>query len=126
MGQEEKLGGTAEVTLACKAAKQGDIYTVNFSGKAGFVYVEDVANLVEMSIAQIPIGALTFNINGITADVSDFINLIKKNILLANIGIKGNPLSVVDEIRGKEPSNIFKKFKYTSLEDGIKRTIDFY
>ena len=79
-----------------------------------------------MSIAQIPSGALTFNINGITTDVSHFINLIKKNIPLANIGIKGNPLSVVDEIRGNEPSNIFKNFKYTSLEYGIKRTIDFY
>ena len=79
-----------------------------------------------MSIAQIPSGAFTFNINGITADVSDFINLIKKNIPLANIRITGNALSVVDEIRGNDPSNIFKKFKYTSLEDGIKRTIDFY
>ena len=102
-GPGREVGGTAGVTLACKAAKQGDSYTVNFSGKAGFVYVEDVADLVEMSIAQIPSGALTFNINGITADVSDFINLIKKNIPLANIGIKGNPLSVVDEIRGNEP-----------------------
>ena len=125
-GPGREVGGTAGVTLACKAAKQGDSYTVNFSGKAGFVYVEDVADLVEMSIAQIPSGALTFNINGITADVSDFINLIKKNIPLANIGITGNPLSVVDEIRGNEPSKIFKKFKYTSLKDGIKRTIDLY
>ena len=125
-GPGREVGGTAGVTLACKAAKQGDGYTVNFSGKAGFVYVKDVADLVEMSIAQIPSGALTFNINGITANVSDFINLIKKNIPQANIGIKGNPLSVVDEIRGNEPYKIFKKFKYTSLEDGIKRTIDFY
>ena len=53
-----------------------------------------------MSIDQIPSGALTININGITTDVSHFINLIKKNIPLASIGIKGNPLSVVDEIRG--------------------------
>ena len=125
-GPGREVGGTAAVTLACKAAKQGNNYTVSFSGSAGFVYVEDVADLVEMSIAQIPSGALTFNINGITADVSDFINLIKKNIPLANIGIKGNALSVVDEIRGNEPSNLFKKFKYTSLEYGIKRTIDFY
>ena len=125
-GPGRKVGGTAGVTLACKAAKLGDSYTVNFSGKAGFVYVQDVADLVEMSIDQIPSGALTININGITADVSHFINLIKKNIPLASIGIKGNPLSVVDEIRGNEPSNIFKKFNYTSLEDGIKRTIDFY
>ena len=125
-GPGREVGGTSGVTLACKAAKLGDSYTVNFSGKAGFVYVQDVADLVEMSIDQIPSGALTININGITADVSHFINLIKKNIPLASIGIKGNPLSVVDEIRGNEPSNIFKKFNYTSLEDGIKRTIDFY
>jgi nucleoside-diphosphate-sugar epimerase len=125
-GPGREVGGTAGVTLACKAAKQGESYTVNFSGKAGFVYVQDVVDLVEMSIAQIPSGALTFNINGITADVSDFINLIKKIISLSDIGIEGDPLSVVDEIRGNEPSKTFKKFKYTSLEDGIKRTIDFY
>ena len=125
-GPGREVGGTAGVTLACKAAKQGESYTVNFSGKAGFVYVQDVVDLVEMSIAQIPSGALTFNINGITADVSDFLNLIKKNIPLSDIGIEGDPLSVVDEIRGNEPSKTFKKFKYTSLEDGIKRTIDFY
>ena len=106
--------------------RQGDSYTVNFLGKAGFVFVEDVADLVEMSIVQMPSGALTFNINGITADVSDVINLIKKNIPQSDIAIKGNSLSVVDEIRGNEPSKTFKKFKYTSLEDGIKRTIDFY
>jgi nucleoside-diphosphate-sugar epimerase len=125
-GPGREVGGTAGVTLACKAAKQGESYTVNFSGKAGFVYVQDVVDLVEMSIAQIPSGALTFNINGITADVSEFINLIKKNIPLSDIGIEGDSLSVVDEIRGNEPSKTFKKFKYTSLEDGIKRTIDFY
>ena len=125
-GPGREIGGTAGVTLACKAAKQGDSYTVNFLGKAGFVFVEDVADLVEMSIVQMPSGALTFNINGITADVSDVINLIKKNIPQSDIAIKGNSLSVVDEIRGNEPSKTFKKFKYTSLEDGIKRTIDFY
>ena len=125
-GPGREVGGTAGVTLACKAAKQGDSYTVNFSGKAGFVYVQDVVDLVEMSIGKIPSGALTLNINGITADVSDFIDLIKKNIPLSDIGIEGDPLSVVDEIRGNEPFKTFKKFKYTSLEDGIKRTIDFY
>ena len=125
-GPGREIGGTAGITLACKAAKQGDSYTVNFSGKAGFVYVQDVVDIVEMSISQIPSGALTFNINGITADVSDFINSIKKNIPQSDIAIKDNPLSVVDEIRGNEPSKTFEKFKYTSLEDGIKKTIDFY
>ena len=125
-GPGREIGGTAGVTLACKAARQGDSYTVNFSGKAGFVYVQDVVDIVEMSISQILSGALTFNINGITADVSDFINSIKKYIPQSDIAIKGSPLRVVSEIRGNEPSKTFKKFKYTSVEDGIKRTIDFY
>ena len=95
-GPGREVGGTAGITLACKAAKQGDSYTVNFSGKAGFVYVEDVADLVEMSIAQIPSGALTFNINGTTADVSDFINIIKVfskiflTMAMAAIGLSTN------------------------------------
>ena len=125
-GPGREVGGTAGVTLACKAAKQGYNYTINFSGNAGFVYVEDVAEIVDMSISQKPLGALTFNINGITTDVKDFINIIKKNIPLSNIDLKGDQLSVVDEILGNEPSKTFKNFKYTSLQDGIKKTIDFY
>jgi len=125
-GPGREVGGTAGVTLACKAAKQGYNYTINFSGNAGFVYVEDVAEIVDMSISQKPLGALTFNINGITTDVKDFINIIKKNIPLSNIDLKGDQLSVVDEILGNEPSKTFKNFKYTSLQDGIKKTIYFY
>ena len=75
-GPGREIGGTATVTLACKAAKQSYNYNLNFSGRAGFVYVQDVANLVEMSIKRAPVGALTININGITASVSDFVSKI--------------------------------------------------
>jgi hypothetical protein len=79
-----------------------------------------------MSIEKAPIGATTININGITTSVKNFVNIIKKNIPLANISFKGDSLAVVEEILGGEPSEVFKDFKYTSLEDGIKKTIDFY
>ena len=125
-GPGREIGGTAGVTLACKAAKQNLKYTVGFSGKAGFVYVEDVANLVERLIDKAPVGALTINVNGITASVEDFLSIIKKNIPDAKVTLNGKPISVVEEILGGEPSKIFKDFKYTSLDHGINKTINFY
>ena len=125
-GPGREIGGTAGVTLACKAAKQNLKYTVGFSGKAGFVYVEDVTNLVERLIDKAPVGALTINVNGITTSVEDFISIIKKNIPDAKVTLKGKPISVVEEILGGEPSKIFKDFKYTSLDYGINKTINFY
>ena len=125
-GPGREVGGTAGVTLACKAAKQNFEYTVGFSGKVGFVYVEDVTNLVERLIDKAPVGAITMNINGITTSVENFISIIKKNIPDANVKFSGKPLSVVEEILGGEPSKTFKDFKYTSLDNGINKTINFY
>ena len=125
-GPGREIGGTAGVTLACKAAKQNFEYTVGFSGKVGFVYVEDVTNLVERLIDKVPLGAITMNINGITTSVENFVSIIKKNIPDANVKFSGKPLSVVEEILGGEPSKTFKDFKYTSLDNGISKTINFY
>ena len=125
-GPGREIGGTAGVTLACKAAKQNFEYTVGFSGKVGFVYVEDVTNLVERLIDKAPLGAITMNINGITTSVENFVSIIKKNIPDANVKFSGKPLSVVEEILGGEPSKTFKDFKYTSLDNGINKTINFY
>ena len=87
-GPGREIGGTAGVTLACKAAKQNLKYTVGFSGKAGFVYVEDVTNLVERLIDKSPVGALTINVNGITASVEDFLSIIKKKYSRCKSNIK--------------------------------------
>ena len=125
-GPGREIGGTAGVTLACKAAKQGHNYTINFSGKAGFVFVEDVTNLVERLIDKAPIGALTMNINGITTSVENFVSIIKKIIPDAKVKFNGKPLNVVEEILGGGPSKIFYDFKYTSLDHGINKTINFY
>ena len=125
-GPGREVGGTASLTLACKAAKQGYPHNISFSGSAGFVYIADVANLVQMSMEKVPFGADVLNINGITTSVKSFVAIIKKNIPLANLTIKGDELTIVDEILGKHPSELFKKFQYTSLNVGIKSTINFY
>ena len=79
-----------------------------------------------MSINRAPVGALTININGITASVSDFVSKIINIIPEARLTINGDKLSVVEEILGDHPSDIFKNFKYTSLNEGISNTVKFY
>ena len=44
----------------------------------------------------------------------------------AKLTINGDELSVVEEILGNHPSDIFESFEYTSLNAGISNTIDFY
>ena len=59
-------------------------------------------------------------------DRNYFLSIIKKNIPDAKVTLNGKPISVVEEILGGEPSKIFKDFKYTSLDRGINKTINFY
>ena len=83
-------------------------------------------DLVEMSVNKAPVGASTININGITANVSDFVSKIINIVPEAKLTINGDELSVVEEILGNHPSDIFEGFEYTSLNAGISNTIDFY
>lgn len=124
-GPGREIGRTAGVSLACIAAKKKHSYEIQFSGSAGFVYVEDVVQLIQMSLEDTLSGANLINVNGITENVKNFVKIIKQVIPLSKISIVGDKLEV-DEILGKEPKDIFKSFQYTSLNDGITKTINFY
>tara|TARA_A100001011_G_scaffold262499_1_gene271029 strand:+ start:60 stop:938 length:879 start_codon:yes stop_codon:yes gene_type:complete len=124
-GPGREIGRTASLSLACMAAKNNYTHEILFSGSAGFVYVEDVTYLIEKSLRKAPKGANIINVNGITASVNKFVEIINKYHSVSKISIKGENLEV-DRILENKPSDYFSEFKYTSLEDGIKRTIDFY
>ena len=81
--------------------------------------------LIEKSLCKALKGANIINVNGITASVNKFVEIINKYHSVSKISIKGENLEV-DRILENKPSDYFSEFKYTSLEDGIKRTIDFY
>ena len=45
-GPGREIGGTASISLACKAVAENKEYKIKFGGGAGFVYVEDIASIV--------------------------------------------------------------------------------
>ena len=64
-GPGREIGGTASISLACKAVARRQEYEIEFGG-AGFVYVEDIANIVLKILESLPNGAKVMNINGIS------------------------------------------------------------
>jgi hypothetical protein len=125
-GPGREIGGTAGVTLACKASAQNQDYTIPFSGTAGFVFVEDVTEIIFRLIKQHPKGANVLNINGISCEILDIIKILSKINKNNKISYEKNNLPVVGELIGNSPENYFKDFVFTCLDKGIKETVDFY
>ena len=125
-GPGREIGGTAGITLACRASANNEDYTIPFSGKAGFVYVEDVTEIIFRLIQEQPKGANVVNINGITCDVSKIIKILNKINKNNKILFKNNNLPVVGEILGNSPKKYFKNFVFTCLDVGLVKTVEFY
>ncbi len=125
-GPGREIGGTAGISLACKAIAKNKDYEIPFSGRAGFVYVEDVTELIFRIIKSQPIGSNVVNVNGISCSISQVIKLLSNINDKCKITFKNNDLPIVGEIIGNSPKKYFSDFEFTSLKDGIINTIKFY
>ena len=125
-GPGREIGGTAGITLACRASAKNEDYIIPFSGRAGFVYVEDITEIIFRLIEEQPKGANVVNINGISCEVYNIINILSKINKKNKISFKNNKLPVVGEILGNSPKNYFKDFVFTCLDSGIMKTVNFY
>ena len=63
-GPYREIGATAGISLACKAVAFNQDYEIPFSGKAGFVFVGDVTEIICQFIKKRLVGANIINING--------------------------------------------------------------
>ncbi len=125
-GPGREIGGTAGITLACKASAQNEEYEIPFCGKAGFVFVDDVAEIIYRLIQVQPKGANVININGISCEVSEIIEILYKINKNNKISYKKKNLPIVGEIIGNSPEKYFKDFVFTPLNKGIIETVNFY
>ena len=125
-GPHREIGGTAGISLACKAVAKGIDYKIPFSGNAGFVYVDDVTEIILKLIKKKLFGANIINVNGISCNVSEIVKILTNINNECKISIQKNNLPVVGEILGNTPNKYLKNFKYTSLSKGLSYTVNFY
>ena len=125
-GPGRKIGGTASISLACKAAAEDKEYKIEFGGGAGFVYIEDIANIVLKIIESLPNGANVMNINGISEDVANIVEYLNTFTTNKKITYHKNSLPIVKEILGNGPADFFEIFSFTDLKTGLGKTVAYY
>jgi nucleoside-diphosphate-sugar epimerase len=127
-GPEREQGLTAGPSLACRAAARGESYTIGYRGVVGYDYVEDVARAFVASAFHPPRGHAGFEMPSVAATTEQFVDTLEAiepsargRIQVAGPFIPANtpphPVSIAALLPDWTP---------TSLEEGIRRTIDFY
>ncbi|MDE2363435.1 MAG: NAD-dependent epimerase/dehydratase family protein [Hyphomicrobiales bacterium] len=125
-GPGRETGLTAGPTLACRAAARGEDYTIGYSGRAGLVFVDDVAAAYEAALLRAPDGAHVFNINGASATNDDVISAIRRIVPDARLACRGPALSTPEALADDNLGAVLPGLPRTKLADGVERTIDFY
>ena len=88
-GPGRETGVSAGPSLACRAAARGEPYVIPFSGRAGLVYVEDVAAAYDLALLAQPNGAQVFNLVGAQASSEDVVAAIRLIIPDARLASTG-------------------------------------
>lgn len=127
-GPERDVGLTAGPSLAAKAAVNGEPFTIHYSGRVGYDYVEDVARAFIRGAMDTPAGAQVVDLTGEIADVADVIAAIEKRIPTAagRLSFQGPPIPAQAPANPHSIATLYPDWETTSLAEGIRKTVDFY
>lgn len=125
-GPGRETGLTAGPSLACRAAARGETYAIPYRGKAGLVFVDDVAAAYEQALFQTASGARVLNLPGVVASNEDVLAAIRRVVPDAAVSIDGPNLPFIDDIGEGDLRSVLPGLPATSLEDGVGRTIAHY
>ena len=122
------LGVTADPTLAIRAAVYGEKYQIRLSGHMDLQYVEDVAGaFIQCLFAEID-GAHVFNLAGEVISMDDFIQVLNR-IRPGAAGLitaAGPQVPVAYRMDDSQLRSYLPGVPRTSLEDGIRNTIEIF
>lgn len=122
-GPGESSGIAAGPSIALRAAAMGQPAIIRFSGKVGFVHVQDVARALVGAVTAPLTGAHIFDLCGPTEGMTTFTDLLRTRVPDADITIEGAPLRLPDTLSGGEKAGWFDALPVTALIDGIDQTL---
>jgi nucleoside-diphosphate-sugar epimerase len=127
-GPERDQGLTAGPSLAARAAVHGETYTIGYTGRVGYDYVEDVATAFVRAVFECPTGATIVDLPGEQATTEEFVRAIESVVPTAAGRIHVNGPAIPSNIPPKPQyiTSIFPEWQPTSLRDGVRRTVEFY
>lgn len=127
-GPEREQGLTAGPSLACRAAARGENYAIEYTGSAGYDYVEDVAQAFVRGVFECPQGASIVDLPGVQATTSDFVQMIETLVpgAAGQITVAGPPIPTNIPPLDRDIRQLLPDWQPTPLADGVKKTIEFY
>lgn len=127
-GPERDVGLTAGPSLAARAAARGEPYTIGYTGRAGYDYVEDVARAFVRAAVECPPGATVADLTGESATPEDFVRAIEAVApeSAGRIHVDGPPIPANVAPRPRPITNVFPEWRATPLVEGVRRIVEFY
>lgn len=127
-GPERDVGLTAGPSLAAKAIALGEPYTIRYTGRVGYDYVEDVARAFVRGALETPAGAAVADLEGEIAEIDTVVAILNRLApkSAARISIDGTPIPAHAPPHPNLISTFYPDWTNTPLEDGLRRTIEFY
>ncbi|MGV3723949.1 MAG: NAD-dependent epimerase/dehydratase family protein [Actinomycetota bacterium] len=127
-GPERDQGLTAGPSLAARAAALGESYTIGYTGRVGYDYVEDVARAFVRCAFEAPAGASVADLPGEQATSEEFVQAIAAAVPEAAqlLDVSGPEIPTNVPTDPQYITRIFPDWEVTSLREGARRTVDFY
>lgn len=127
-GPERDLGLTAGPSLAARAAARGESYTIGYTGRVGYDYIEDAARAFVRCAFETPPGAHVADLPGEQATSEEFVRAIAAVLPEAAelIRVDGPEIPTNIPPDPQYLSRLFPDWQPTSLQEGVRRTLEFY
>ncbi len=127
-GPLREVGLTAGPSLACRAAALGERYTIGYTGRVGYDYVEDVAEALVRAAFECPPGANVVDLPGELATTQEFAAAIATALpeCAGRIDASGPAIPANIPPRPRYIATLFPDWRATSIAEGVRRTIKFY
>lgn len=127
-GPERTVGLTAGPSQAARAAAIGESYTINYTGRVGYDYVEDVARAFVQAALETPRGSVVVDLPSHLATTEEFVQIINRVVpgSASRLKVDGPAIPANTPPKPRYISELFSDWRTTSLEEGVRATVEFY
>lgn len=122
-GPGESAGIAAGPSIAIRAAAERRPATIRFSGRVGFVFVDDVARALVAAITGPMTGCAALTMTGETAEMTAFTAALARATGWDGIAIDGPPLRIPADLPSDPMPGWLGPQPVTGLAEGIARSL---
>ena len=125
-GPGRDRGMSSKITLAMLAAVVGESCVVPFTGRTGFVYVEDAARVFIRAAALAGDGARIFDLTGDIQTVARVVELARAHRPNANVSCAGPAIALPADV----PDDALRAFvgdcRWRTIDEGVAETMTIF